>query len=91
MPAGNEVTGGSRDGLTLPSASEEPDCTGEELMSWEGLVLCVPRRPTARSKRLAAALPAPNALCYCGGRGKEDIHTPSLQERLRPGLVEGHQ
>lgn len=40
MPAGNEVTGGSGDGLTPPSAPEEPDCMGEELMSWEGLVFC---------------------------------------------------
>jgi hypothetical protein len=28
MPAGNEVTGGGGDGLTLPSAPEERDCIG---------------------------------------------------------------
>lgn len=49
MPAGHEVTGGSGSGLTPPSAPEEADCIGEEFTSWEGLMLCVPRRPAATS------------------------------------------
>lgn len=77
MPAGNEVIGGSGDGLTPPSATEKPDCMGEELMSWEGLVLCVPRRPTARSKRLAVLLfLLMPCVTMAGGARRTSTHPP---------------
>lgn len=76
MPAGNEVTGGSGDGLTPPSATEKPDCMGEELMSWEGLVLCVPRRPTAPSKRLAVLFLLMPCVTMAGGARRTSTYPP---------------